>query len=93
VDIDGSHYTKADAIRDFRMHPSDLPTSSPTISTRLKFASMGTRLWHGVQHADCLASRWVELPPCKVRWIRGGSALGLRSAGSQGLRQISGQPR
>jgi hypothetical protein len=39
VDIDGSHYSKADAIRDFR---TTLPSSLPIISMKSKSASTGT---------------------------------------------------
>ena len=40
VDIDGSHYSKADGIRDFQTKPSEF---APTISTKSRFASTGIR--------------------------------------------------
>jgi ketosteroid isomerase-like protein len=41
VDVDGSHYSKAAAIKDYRTKPSN---SYLTISTKLRFVSMETRL-------------------------------------------------
>ena len=45
VDIDGSHYTKADAIRDFRMHPSDFVSNH--------FNEVGIRFYGDTVVARC----------------------------------------